>query len=58
MYLDNNIFYTTLDLMPEVPLNVYALRGSEYSILIDTGIKSMREQILSLCKRQETLEMF
>lgn len=50
MQLDNNIFYTTLDLMPGVPLNVYALRGSEYSILIDTGIKSMREQVLSLCE--------
>jgi len=35
--------------MPDVPLNIYALRGSEYSILIDTGIKSMRDQILSLC---------
>jgi glyoxylase-like metal-dependent hydrolase (beta-lactamase superfamily II) len=49
MHLDNNIFYTTLDLMPGVPLNIYALRGSEYSILIDTGIKGMREQVLSLC---------
>jgi glyoxylase-like metal-dependent hydrolase (beta-lactamase superfamily II) len=49
MQLDKNIFYTTLELMPGVPLNVYALRGSEYSILIDTGIKSMRDQILSLC---------
>lgn len=36
--------------MPDVPLNVYALRGKEFSILIDTGIKSMREQILSLCE--------
>ncbi len=49
MQLDKNIFYTTLELMPNVPLNVYALRGKEYSILIDTGIKSMRNQILSLC---------
>lgn len=49
MQLDNNIYYTTLDLMPGVPLNIYALRGSEYSILIDTGIKSMRDQVLSLC---------
>jgi len=49
MQLDDNIFYTTLDLMAGVPLNVYALRGSEYSILIDTGIKSMREQVLALC---------
>ena len=50
MQLDNNIFYTTLDLMLGVPLNIYAIRGSEYSILIDTGIKSMREQIISLCE--------
>ncbi|NWF90681.1 MAG: MBL fold metallo-hydrolase [Ignavibacteriaceae bacterium] len=49
MYLDNNIFFTTLDLMPQVPLNIYGLRGSEYSILIDTGIKSMRDQVLALC---------
>ncbi len=49
MQLDNNIYYTTLDLMPGVPLNIYALRGSEYSILIDTGIKSMRDQVLFLC---------
>jgi glyoxylase-like metal-dependent hydrolase (beta-lactamase superfamily II) len=49
MKLDNNIYYTTLDLMADVPLNVYALKGEEFSILIDTGIKSMREQILSLC---------
>lgn len=50
MKLDNNIFYTTLDLMPGVPLNIYALRGSDYSILIDTGIKSMRDQVLSLVR--------
>jgi len=50
MRLDNNIFYTTLELMPDVPLNIYALRGTEYSILIDTGIKSMRDQVLSLCE--------
>ena len=50
MRLDNNIYYTTLELMPGVPLNIYALRGSEYSILIDTGIKSMQDQVLSLCE--------
>jgi glyoxylase-like metal-dependent hydrolase (beta-lactamase superfamily II) len=49
MHLDNNTYYTTLELMPEVPLNIYALKGSEYSILIDTGIKGMREQVISLC---------
>ena len=55
MKLDNDIFYTTLDLMPGVPLNVYALRGKEYSILIDTGIKGMREQIISLCDEVENI---
>ncbi len=50
MKLDNNIYYTTLDLMPGVPLNIYALQGTEHSILIDTGIKSMRDQVLSLCR--------
>jgi glyoxylase-like metal-dependent hydrolase (beta-lactamase superfamily II) len=49
MKLDNNIYYTTLELMSGVPLNIYALKGDEYSILIDTGIKSMRDQVLSLC---------
>ncbi len=50
MKFDNNIYYTTLDLMPGVPLNIYALKGSEYSILIDTGIKGMRDQVLGLCE--------
>ncbi len=49
MNFEKNIFYTILDLMPGVPLNIYALKGSEYSILIDTGIKGMRDQVLSLC---------
>lgn len=49
MNLNDNIFYTTLELMPRVPLNVYALRGDSYSLLIDTGIKAMKEQILALC---------
>jgi len=55
MQLDKNIFYTTLDLMPGVPLNVYALRGSEYSILIDTGIKTMHDQVLSLCNEADNI---
>lgn len=49
MYLDKSIYYTTLDLMPEVPLNIYALKGRGYSILIDTGIRQMKDQVLSLC---------
>jgi len=56
MKLDNNIFFTTLDLMPDVPLNIYALQGTEYSILIDTGIKSMRDQVLGLCKETGNIQ--
>lgn len=56
MYLDNNIYYTTIDLLPGVPLNIYALRGSNYSILIDTGIKSTREQVLNLVKETENVQ--
>ncbi|MCX6151412.1 MAG: MBL fold metallo-hydrolase [Ignavibacteriales bacterium] len=55
MKLDNNIFYTTKELMPGVPLNIYALRGKEYSILIDTGIKSMRDQLISLCNETRNI---
>lgn len=36
--------------MPGVPLNVYALRGRAYSVLIDTGIASMKEDVLDLCR--------
>jgi len=50
MKLDSFIHYTKADLMPGVPLYVYSLLGEHYSILIDTGIKQMREQILELCK--------
>lgn len=50
MKLDSFIYYTKVDLMPGVPLNVYAVKGKDYSILIDTGIKAMKEQILDLCK--------
>ncbi len=49
MKLDGNIHYTMLELMPGVPLYVYSLRGSEYSILIDTGIAQMKKQIEELC---------
>ena len=34
--------------MPGVPLNVYALRGDDYAVIIDTGIAEMRDQILEL----------
>ena len=50
MKLDSFIHFTKIDLMPGVPLYVCSLEGKYYSILIDTGINQMREQILELCK--------
>lgn len=50
MKLDSNIHYTKIDLMPGVPLYVYAVKGEHYSLLIDTGIKEMKNQIIELCK--------
>ena len=50
MKLDSFIHYTNVDLMPGVPLNVYAIKGEYFSVLIDTGINQMRNQILELCK--------
>lgn len=49
MKLERHILTTGLTLMPGVPLNVYALRGSEYSVIIDTGIAAMRDDIVRLC---------
>lgn len=42
---------TGVVLMPGVPLHVYAIEGPEYSVLIDTGIVQMKDDILDLCKR-------
>jgi glyoxylase-like metal-dependent hydrolase (beta-lactamase superfamily II) len=50
MKLDGAIHYTHVDLMPGVPLYVYAIKGERYSVLIDTGIKQMHEQVLELCQ--------
>lgn len=36
--------------MPDVPLNVYAVEGSGFSVLIDTGIAPMKNEILGLCE--------
>jgi glyoxylase-like metal-dependent hydrolase (beta-lactamase superfamily II) len=49
MKLEPHILTTGVTLMPGVPLNVYALRGSEYSVIIDTGIAAMRDAIVGLC---------
>ena len=49
MKLNNFIHYTNIDLMPGVPLYVYAIKGDHYSVLIDTGISQMNNQIINLC---------
>lgn len=56
MKLDSFIHYTKVDLMPGVPLYVYALKGEHHSLLIDTGINQMREQILELCKEADNIK--
>lgn len=56
MKLEAAIHYTHIDLMPGVPLYVYALKGEHYSVLIDTGIQTMRQQVLELCKEVENLK--
>ncbi|HVW93895.1 MAG TPA: MBL fold metallo-hydrolase [Devosia sp.] len=50
MTIDSHILTTGVTLMPGVPLNVYAVRGSEYSVIIDTGIAAMRDAIIELCR--------
>ena len=49
MKLTGPIHFTHIDLLPEVPLYVYAAKGERYSILIDTGIQAIRENVLALC---------
>jgi glyoxylase-like metal-dependent hydrolase (beta-lactamase superfamily II) len=50
MSRDSHILHTGTTLMPGVPLNVYALRGSDYSVIIDTGIAAMHDAVVSLCR--------
>ncbi len=50
MKLAPHLFTTGVTLMPGVPLNMYALRGDDYAVIIDTGIAAMREQVLELCR--------
>ena len=51
MKLAPHLFTTGRVLMPGVPLNIYAVRGGDYAVIIDTGIAAMREQVLALCRR-------
>ena len=50
MHYQGPIFETHVELMPGVPLCVYAVRGEQGSVLIDTAIAQMKPQILELCK--------
>ena len=50
MKLEPHLFTTRMTLMPGVPLNIYALRGDDYAVIIDTGIAGMRDQVLDLCR--------
>ena len=43
------VLTATTQLMPGVPLNVHVVVGERSSVLIDTGIAAMREQVLALC---------
>jgi hypothetical protein len=58
MLPDSFIHYTKVDLMPGVPLYVYSVKGEHYSILIDTGINQMREQIMNCAVKLKILKMF
>lgn len=44
-----HISVRTVQLMPGVPLNVWAVRGDDFSVLIDTGVKEMTDSILKMC---------
>lgn len=49
MSLPSHIVSTGIELLPGVPLNVYGVRGGRYSVMIDTGIASMHDQVVALC---------
>jgi glyoxylase-like metal-dependent hydrolase (beta-lactamase superfamily II) len=50
MHLSGPFHFTSLELMPGVPLYVYAVRGERFSAIVDTGIAAMREAVLGLCR--------
>ncbi len=50
MKLDGNVFTTRTTLMPGVPLCVYGVAGRDFGVIVDTGVASMREQLLELCR--------
>lgn len=46
-----------VDLLPGVPLYVYALKGPRYSVLIDSGIAPMRGAVLELCREVAPVDL-
>lgn len=56
MKLEGAIHYTHTELLPGVELYVYALKGQNYSVLLDTGIASMKAEVLGLCQEVENLK--
>ncbi len=44
-----HISVRTVQLMPGVPLYVWAIRGDDYSVLIDTGVQEMTDPVLEMC---------
>lgn len=48
MHFHGPIYSTHIQLIPEAALNIYCVKGSRRSALIDSGIASMRDQIFGL----------
>lgn len=48
---NNHIIQTALWLTEEIPLNVYLVRGADYSVFIDSGIKSMFSMLLDTARK-------
>ncbi len=48
MKLDGAFHFTHRELMPDVELYVYAVQGPRHSVIIDTGIAQMTDQVLDL----------
>jgi glyoxylase-like metal-dependent hydrolase (beta-lactamase superfamily II) len=46
MEFNGPIYQTKIQLTPEIPLHVYLIKGSNYAVWIDSGIKSMLPQLV------------
>ncbi|MCF8567961.1 MBL fold metallo-hydrolase [Alicyclobacillus tolerans] len=48
MRISENIYASTIQLSPETPLHVYLVKGENFSVLIDSGVKSMFSELCQL----------